>query len=154
MAALLVPGADDEYGIMDKLASSAQGAAQQCSGEDGTTCGTRWYQDTWDTFKGVGEQMSAMNVFANNLINFVGPTPQQNQPNDNGHNIPVAPLTSQNGGTSKGNPAAGTGTPVEVDAVFTEPITTGDKAGAGILTTVLLGLTIYLTYFLVIAKDS
>lgn len=41
--------------ILPKLLTSAKGAALQCSGgSDGTTCGRKWYQATWDGKYGVG----------------------------------------------------------------------------------------------------
>jgi mannan endo-1,6-alpha-mannosidase len=58
--------------IMVKINASAQGAAKQCSGPaigtnggrtiDGTTCGRRWYQSSYDGQAGVGESMSALSV--------------------------------------------------------------------------------------------
>ena len=78
--------------ILPLLASSAQAAAQSCSGgNDGNVCGTRWTQAGWDGTFGVGQQMSA---------------------------------------------SAGTGTTVHVEPPHA--ITTGDKAGAGVLTAVVI----------------
>ena len=110
--------------IMAKLQASAKGAAAQCSGgSDGVTCGRQWYNSTWDGKYGVGEQMSALSIIQANLISKVNP-----------------PLTAQSGGTSKSNPGAGGGE----DALANNPdlrrtITTGDKAGAGILTAIAVG---------------
>lgn len=74
--------------VQPLLASSAVAAAQSCSGgEDGVTCGTRWYTGTWDNTWGVGQQMSALEVIQSNLIHTV-----------------QGPLSSTTGGTSKGNP--------------------------------------------------
>ncbi len=112
--------------IQPKLHASAQGAAAQCSGgTSGTTCGRMWYKSTWDGKMGVGEQMSAMSVIQANLISKVAP-----------------PVTASKGGTSKGNPLAGSGGDNPV--AFNDPsanmkITVGDKAGAGILTAIILG---------------
>ena len=50
----------------------------------------------------------------------------------------AGPVTNNSGGTSKGNPAAGgapTKTPTGID---TSSITTGDRVGAGFLTTFML----------------
>ena len=45
------------------LKASALGAASSCSGEStNSTCGTKWYVGTWDGSKGVGQQMSALEV--------------------------------------------------------------------------------------------
>ena len=45
----------------------------------------------------------------------------------------MAPLTITSGGNSKGNPGAGSGTTTAPDQER-KPITTSDRAGAGILT--------------------
>lgn len=107
--------------ILPLLASSAQAAAQSCSGGNtGNVCGTKWTQAGWDGTYGVGQQMSALEVIQSNLIKKVS-----------------GPVSNSTGGTSKGNPAAGGGTsPPAVKAP--NAITTKDKAGAGILTAVVL----------------
>lgn len=115
-------------GIMKRLRGSAIAAAQQCTGGDrGITCGTRWYEGAWDGTYGVGQQMNALEVFQSNLFDLV-----------------PGPLSNATGGTSKGNPSAGTGPDSASGgggggggggrAGSTDPITTGDRAGAGILT--------------------
>lgn len=106
--------------ILPLLASSAQAAAQSCSGgEDGNVCGTRWTQPGYDGTFGVGQQMSALEVIQSNLIKKVS-----------------GPVSNSTGGTSQGNPSAGTGVTVHVEPPHA--ITTGDKAGAGVLTAVVL----------------
>ena len=110
--------------INPKLTASANGAAGQCSGNGGSTCGRTWNSKTWDGKTGVGEQMSALSIIQSNLISKVAP-----------------PVSADKGGTSKGNPAAGSGgdSPSAVaDPSLTKPITMGDRAGAGILTTLVL----------------
>lgn len=112
--------------IMPKLRASAEGAAKQCSGapNGGTTCGRTWNTPTWDGKQGVGEQMSALSVIQANLISKVAP-----------------PVTAARGGTSKSNPDAGSGSanPTSTDPLLTRKVTMGDKAGAGILTAIVLG---------------
>lgn len=77
--------------IMPKLRTSAIAAAAACSyGSDENTCGMKWYQPQWDGLFGVGEQVSALEVIQNTLVNAVG-----------------VPVTEKEGGTSEGNPAAG-----------------------------------------------
>ncbi|KAF2807192.1 mannan endo-1,6-alpha-mannosidase [Mytilinidion resinicola] len=79
--------------ITPLLQASAKAAAKQCNGgTDGTECGSRWFQDTCDGNVGVGQSMSALSVINANLIASA-----------------KAPLSADTGGTSKGNPAAGTG---------------------------------------------
>ena len=112
--------------IMPKLKTSAQGAAGQCvGGSNSQTCGRQWYSSTWDGKSGVGEQMSALSIIQANLISKVAP-----------------PVTANSGGTSKGDPTAGSGgdNPVVVhDPSANMKITAGDRAGAAILTALVLG---------------
>ncbi|KAF1348627.1 glycoside hydrolase [Delphinella strobiligena] len=107
--------------VQPYLAASAQAAASSCNGgTDGVTCSTRWYNNTWDGTWGVGQQMSALEVIQSNLIHTV-----------------AGPVTNSTGGTSQGNPSAGTGgnsNPLEP----ADRITTADKAGAGIITAMIL----------------
>lgn len=119
--------------VMKRLRGSAIAAAKQCTGGDrGITCGTRWYEDGWDGTYGVGQQMNALEVIQSNLEHLV-----------------PGPLSNDTGGTSQGNPNAGTGPDSTSSggggggggggrAGSTDPITTGDKAGAGILTTLVV----------------
>ena len=80
----------------------------------------RWTENAWDGQTGVGEQMSALEVIQSGLIDLV-----------------PGPVSRATGGISTGDASAGTGG----DDIFFSPITTGDRAGAGILTfIVLLGL--------------
>jgi mannan endo-1,6-alpha-mannosidase len=107
--------------IMGYLAPSAQAAAQQCSGGDnGRTCGLKWTMGTtWDGSYGVGQEMAALEVIQSNLITQVS-----------------GPVTNTTGGTSVGNPAAGMKT--LSTSVTISGATTGDRIGAGFLTTVVL----------------
>lgn len=107
--------------IMPKLKASAQAAAKQCSGgTDGKTCGLKWTTNgVWDGSYGVGEQMSALEVIQSLLIDQVS-----------------GPLTNETGGTSKSNPSAGSHS--ETSPLIFSPTTTGDKVGAGFLTTIIL----------------
>ena len=124
--------------INPKLAASAAGAAKQCSGgTDGVTCGRTWNTATWDGKYGPGEQMSALSVIQANLISKV-----------------AGPVTQNTGGTSKGDPSAGSqgNNPQQAtDPFASDPVTNADRAGAGILTAlVLTGLvsgTIWICFF-------
>jgi hypothetical protein len=107
--------------ITPLLATSAKAAAKQCNGgTSGTECGSRWYQDTCDGNVGVGQQMSALSVISANLI-------------ASGKGL----LSADTGGTSQGNVAAGTGGE-EKDPTVLDAITTADRAGAGIVTAIVL----------------
>jgi mannan endo-1,6-alpha-mannosidase len=102
------------------LKSSATAAIGTCTaGIDGNQCGLKWTTQANDGSLGVGEQMSALEVVQSTLIDSV-----------------PGPVTNTTGGTSKGNNAAGTN--VDDNPLMFNTITTGDKAGAGILTTALM----------------
>jgi mannan endo-1,6-alpha-mannosidase len=123
--------------IMTRLKASAAAAAASCNGgTSGTICGLSWIKQTYDdspygiAVGGVGEHMAALEVFGSLLA-----------PNTK---LPLNELT----GTSEGNYDAGTGTSSSSSS-STEASTTGDKAGAGILTTVCLGGLMGLTYWLI-----
>ncbi|KAL9131421.1 MAG: hypothetical protein Q9217_000635 [Psora testacea] len=108
--------------IMPKLRASAQAAAAQCTGgPSGTKCGMKWTENgKWDGTQGVGQQMGVLEVVQSNLIDQS-----------------AGPVTNKTGGTSKGNPAAGGG--ATTDPVLPKDvIDTKDRAGAGILTTLVL----------------
>lgn len=110
--------------IQPRLRASAIGAAAQCSGgTDGVTCGRRWYQSTWDGEFGVGEQMSALGIMQANLMQSA-----------------AAPVSADTGGTSQSDPSAGTG--ADADPTRLTTISKSDKIGAGILTAVLIVVTL------------
>ena len=59
--AMLAPFTKDK--IVEYLTASAVGAAKSCSGgDDGKTCGSKWYTGGWDGTSGVGKQLSALEV--------------------------------------------------------------------------------------------
>jgi len=108
--------------IKPYLAASAAAAALSCTGgADGTTCGTRWWNNgVWDGATGVGQQMSALEVIQSNLIDKV-----------------QGPVSNSTGGTSQGNPNAGSGGDSSSIAL-PAAIKTSDRAGAGIITALIL----------------
>ncbi|KAI9657475.1 MAG: hydrolase 76 protein [Bathelium mastoideum] len=122
MAATIKVAPFTQETLWPKLESSSEAAAAQCSGPD-NACGLQWTKgSTYDGITGVGEQMSALQVIAARLINNV-----------------AGPVTERTGGTSKGDPAAGSGQPNNPsNPLATNPVTTGDKAGAGFLTAIIL----------------
>lgn len=137
ITAQLVPALADQ--IWPYIKASGVAAAGQCSGgQDGHTCGMKWTQTEWDGSYGVGQQMSALSAVGSNMLR-VGSL--------------KAPYTRSTGGTSVGDPNAGTDADTPTDGeeshVLTDPITTGDKAGAGILTALVLAFTLGGGYFLV-----
>lgn len=102
------------------MEASRQAAISTCTGgDDGNQCGLRWTAGTFDGSTGVGEQMAVLEIMGTSLIANV-----------------AGPLTNNTGGTSRGDPSAGSNsakTPTSAD-----PISMGDKAGAGFLTAVIL----------------
>lgn len=107
--------------ILPLLASSATAAAQTCvGGENGQMCGTKWNFQGYDGGLGVGQQMNALEIIQSNLITTVR-----------------GPMGNSTGATSVGDPSAGTGSESGPPAVQ-DSITTGDRAGAGILTALII----------------
>ncbi|KAK4695278.1 hypothetical protein P7C71_g2446, partial [Lecanoromycetidae sp. Uapishka_2] len=111
--------------VMTYVSTSAKAAALQCSGgPNGQMCGQKWTAGaTWDGTMGVGQQMSALEIIQANLIDTV-----------------QVPVTNKTGGISQGNAAAGGNSngASSNPALDTNAITSKDKAGAGILTTLVL----------------
>lgn len=105
--------------LMPRLRASAVAAAKQCGPGKGG-CGMRWWRGENDREVGVGEQMSALEVMQNLLVGQV-----------------AGPVGLDTGGLSENDPTAGSdaGTTLVVEH---DAITTGDKAGAGILTALVL----------------
>ena len=107
---------------MPVLKTSAVAAAAQCvGGANGRTCGLSWSSGSYDGTVGVGQQMAAMSAIFVNLLPLedVGP-----------------PLTNITGGSSIGDPNAGSQSVSNPAAL--KPATTADRAGAGIVTTIIL----------------
>lgn len=110
--------------VLPVLRSSTQGAVNSCL-SDGT-CGFRWDRNSYDGDKSrgpAGQEMSALAALSTLLL-------------DQKH-VDLGPLTNDTGGTSKGDANAGLGNFQEVDPM--KPIEAGDKAGAAIVTIVVLG---------------
>ncbi len=106
--------------VLPVLKTSAEAAVSTCTGEaNGRTCSFKWATHAYDGSHGAGQQMSVLAAVSSLLISEVAP-----------------PVTNSTGGTSKGDPNAG----AHSDSFTNElaPITTGDKAGAAILTIVIL----------------
>jgi hypothetical protein len=114
--------------IMPLLQHSAVRAAQTCNGPSNHNggsyqCGMTWYHDGYDGKYGVGPQMAALNTIS--VLNAERVPP---------------PYTSRTGGTSQGNPGLNTGDDSTRLPIFNDhKATTADKAGAAILTIMVLG---------------
>ncbi|KAM3548881.1 hypothetical protein MY1884_008989 [Beauveria asiatica] len=123
VVAQIVPHTADK--ILPVLEKSAQAAAKQCTGrETGRTCGFYWSGGKFidpdvDKTTGAGEYMSALAAVSSLLIKDANP-----------------PTTNDTGGTSKGSPNGGFAGG-DNGQKPPKPITTADRAGAGILTLTL-----------------
>lgn len=124
------------------LDASAVAAAEQCTGgENGRMCGLIWANNSgqWDGTTGVGQQMAAMEVVLATMIQDLD-----------------APVTGSTGGTSIGNPGAGTtagsmgGFPSPESM---RPITKADAVGAYILTIIAV-ILLLLGVWLLIHEDN
>lgn len=117
--------------IMPYLRASGIAAAKQCiGGTNGRTCGLSWTSGQWDGTSGVGQEMAAMSALYVNLMAL---------------ETIAAPVTNSTGGTSVGNPNAGSQS--VVDYTDYDKPTTGDRAGAGFLTAVVvIGITSMFTW--------
>ncbi|KAK0724598.1 family 76 glycosyl hydrolase [Lasiosphaeris hirsuta] len=119
----LVPETSDR--ILKVLRTSAAAAARQCTGGDtGRRCGFYWSGGVYvdpavDKTSGAGEAMSALAAVSSLLVTEVDP-----------------PATNTTGGISKGDPNAGSRSKDNPEPLA--PITTADRAGAAILTFLML----------------
>ncbi|KAI1160337.1 family 76 glycoside hydrolase [Nemania serpens] len=105
--------------IFPLLMSSTKAAVAQCTGGDnGRQCGFHWTSHKFDGLLGAGQQMNVLGALSSLLV----------------LDAPDA-VTNDTGGTSAGDPDAGSD-----KETFDElsRITTGDRAGAGILTVVAI----------------
>ena len=140
-AAQIIPEFKDK--IQPVMKASAKAAAVSCSGENsppepnhppfngqpGTSCGFRWVPQGNDGTSGVPQQMNALAALVYALD-------------------AKKPVSKDTGGTSKGDPNAGI-SDKEKTKTF-DPITIGDRVGAGFLTTLALAGVIGGCSFLII----
>lgn len=111
--------------IMTVLQTSAEAAISQCTGGDtGRQCGFGWFGGSFDGSVGAGQEMNVLGAVSSLLVDMGA----------------SAPYTNSTGGTSIGNPNAGASSDTFTGA--TTPATTGDKAGASILTILILGAAV------------
>ncbi|KAF3353889.1 hypothetical protein VD0004_g5771 [Verticillium dahliae] len=110
--------------ILPVLQNSTQAAIRQCTGgASGRVCGFYWDRGEFidpavDKTTGAGEQMNVLAAVSSLLIAGANP-----------------PTTNDTGGTSRGDSNAGRDSNPFQDP---EPITTADRAGAGIVTFIIL----------------
>jgi mannan endo-1,6-alpha-mannosidase len=109
--------------IITKLATSAQNAIKTCTaGDSGTQCGLRWTTGANDGSLGVGEQMAALEIVQSNLID----------------KAPGWASAVKGTGTSVGNVNAGSSSKTNADQLAIGKTTNADRAGAGILTALMI----------------
>lgn len=105
--------------ILDTLKTSAQAAVSQCTGgASGRVCGFRWVQGAYDGTDGAGQEMNVLGALLSLLVDSA-----------------PGPVTNLTGGTSVGDPDAGNNGGSYLPY---QPLTAGDRAGAGFLTTLIL----------------
>jgi mannan endo-1,6-alpha-mannosidase len=117
---MLAPFTADQ--ILPWLQGSATAALKRCTGTaPGIVCGRRWYRDDNEA-PDIGHQMTVMSVVQSNLIQH------------------VPALADLKSGTSVGN-AGGGGSiekpPTAEEILATRAMSTGEKAGAWIMTSVV-----------------
>lgn len=121
LTAVLIPDFFDKI-YYTYLTPSAKAAAQSCSGgTDGVTCGENWSVDGWDGVYGLGEQMSAGEC----MMSLIA--------------AKHAPLTPLTGGSDEGSDVTAGNDTSSSTNTNELTVTTGDKAGAAVLTAVVLG---------------
>ncbi|ROT42666.1 family 76 glycoside hydrolase [Sodiomyces alkalinus F11] len=122
VVAQLVPSLSDT--ILPVLRTSAEAAVRQCSGgETGRVCGFYWSSGEFvdpavDSTTGAGEAMNVLAAVSSLLVHGAEP-----------------PVTNLTGGTSRGDPNAGLNSDIYRKY---DPLTTADRAGAGIITFLVL----------------
>ncbi|KAI1827458.1 family 76 glycoside hydrolase [Xylaria intraflava] len=105
--------------IMPTLKTSTAAAVKQCTGgPNGRMCGFHWTTGVYDGLMSASLEMNVLGALTSLLM----------------PSSPL-PLTNSTGGTSQGNVNAGQGQTVLPTFA---PITTGDKAGASILTILII----------------
>ncbi|KAH8432103.1 glycoside hydrolase family 76 protein [Aspergillus melleus] len=115
--AILVPSTAEK--IIPKLHGSAEAIGKQCSGKSDNLCGVTWGKTTWDGVQGLEVQMAALGGITASLM--VSKTQQPKTIDDN----PDAKETQI--------PTSGDSDPSEP-----APIETADRAGAWILTVIMI----------------
>lgn len=104
--------------ILPLLKASAQAAVDHCNiGDNGRICTFNWTIESPDWNTGVGQQMNALAALCTLLINEAKP-----------------PVTNLTGGTSIGDPNAGSAKTLPLD-----PIRSRDRIGAALVTILLVG---------------
>ncbi|PLN84880.1 putative glycosyl hydrolase [Aspergillus taichungensis] len=115
--AILVPKTADQ--IIPKLQGTVVAVGKQCSGKSENLCGSRWYQPNWDGIEGLEVQMAALGAVTSNLMAMESQSPNtiDTNPDAEEHQIDSGK---------------------DEDPNKLDPINTGDRAGAWILTIIMV----------------
>lgn len=132
LTCLMAPPLNDE--IQSYLEATSVGIMKSCTGgTDGHTCGLNWgHESGWDGYYGLGEQMSALEALQNRLIWTRPP-----------------PLTGDTGASSVGNGSAGSDSTKDIMS-NTINIETKDRAGAGIITTIIIIMFLVSAWWMIV----
>ncbi|CAG7953034.1 unnamed protein product [Penicillium olsonii] len=114
--ALIIPSLKEK--IVPKLEVSAEGAAKACTGNGENLCGNRWWGGKYDGQNSMENAMSGSQMMSAIMVKFLDSS--------------SAPVSTATGGNGSSDPNAGSEESSEREEL--PPITTADKAGAGILT--------------------
>lgn len=114
--ALLMPETYDK--IAPKLQTTALAVSKQCSGESKSLCGEQWWNPTWDGMQGLEVQMAALGAVTANLMIMSHQSPKTVDTNPDGGADAID--TGDDGRQKKSR------------------ITTGDRAGAWVLTVIMI----------------
>lgn len=129
-ATLVAPIIKDQ--VMAVLKTSTEAAVKSCTPEG--VCGFRWTTGSYDGDTGAGQEMDVMGALLSLLVDEAGVK---------------APLTNTTGGTSTGNSNAGSDPDVLLPS---SPVTQGDRAGAGILTALIIAGMVSMLVWMSIGK--
>ena len=119
--------------ILEKIQTTTAGAAKTCTGLNNETCGMRWYGGEFDGQSGFDIDITATTLYSVAMLPFVRDT--------------AKPLTGSSGGNTSADPSAGTETASDGYPTYT-PISTADRAGAGILTVIFTGGLVGMAVFM------
>ena len=125
--------------VNSMISASAQAAAQSCSGPN-NVCGTAWWITGWDGTKGVGQQMSALEVVQGLLAPLVP--------------FPSLPARSGNGSTTASVVPTSTKAPVIVTTTVVPASTTSPPLDNTSLATTLTVSSPQLTTFVTTTSSS
>lgn len=121
--ALIIPELKEK--ILPKLQVSAKGAANSCTGNNENLCGNHWYGG-YDEQNSMENAISGSQIMSAVMLKFLGDSSK--------------PVSTATGGNGSSDPNSGTRKTSGPETLA--PITTADKAGAGILTAVFVCLTV------------